>query len=336
MNSILFIIKPDHEKLELKSYMKIAHLSDLHICQKSRPKNLEKTRRLIDYALGQNADHFVFSGDIVHLARTEDFIAFRHLLEEFNLLDSSRATLVVGNHDIFGGVYFAEDVLTFPQQCEAVDYHKRLIEFKNYFFETFDHTYFPASREPYPFAKTIGDVVLIGLNSIHPYSKWKNLFASRGLVENEQLAHLRQIFLKGEYQDKTKIVIVHHHFRKVSNRCSLFTNTLLRNIETYGNKLKNRNQVARLLARYNVDLVLHGHEHDSHEYVYRGVRFVNSGGCIEKNGDGLLRINFVTIKLNEIMTEIQTIAGSPQREYLLVPELTTIMTNRVNAPAMTF
>ncbi|MDZ7336554.1 MAG: metallophosphoesterase [candidate division KSB1 bacterium] len=305
--------------------MRIAHLSDLHICQKSRPKNLEKTRRLIDYALQQNTDHFVFSGDIVHLARPEDFIAFRHVLEEFQLLDSSRATLVIGNHDIFGGVYFAEDVLTFPQQCEAVDYHKRLIEFKNYFFETFENTYFPASHEPYPFAKKVGDVVFIGLNSIHPYSKWKNLFASKGMVDKNQLDHLRQIFQKGEFQNKTKIAIVHHHFRKVSYRCSLFKNTLLRNLETYGNKLKNRNQVARLLAKYHVDLVLHGHEHDSHEYFYKGVRFLNSGGAIEKNGNGQLRINFVTVRPNEILTETQAIAGLPQKEHLFIPELMPIM-----------
>jgi len=287
--------------------MKIAHLSDLHICQKSRPNNLEKTRLLIDYVLQQQADHFVFTGDIVHLAKKEDFITFRNLLDEFNLLDSSRATLVIGNHDIFGGVYFAEDVLTFPQKCEAVDYHKQLIDFKNYFFETFENTYFPASHEPYPFAKKIGNVVLIGLNSIHRYSKLKNLTASKGEVGKSQLENLRQILSRSEFHDKIKIVLIHHHFQKVSHRCSLFTNTLLRNIETYGNKLKNRKQVARLLARYKVDLILHGHEHDSHEYFYKGLHFMNAGGCIDKNKPGEMKINFVEITENQINAGIQKV-----------------------------
>lgn len=295
--------------------MKIAHLSDLHICQKSRPNNLEKTRWLIEYALQQQADHFVFTGDIVHLAKKEDFIAFRNLLDEFDLLDSSRTTLVIGNHDIFGGVYFAEDVLTFPQQCEAVDYHKRLIEFKNYFFETFENSYFPASHEPYPFAKKIGNVVFIGLNSIHKYSKLKNLTASKGEVGKIQLENLRQILSRREFQDKIKIVLVHHHFKKVSHRCSLFTNTLLRNIETYGNKLKNRKQVARLLARYKVDLILHGHEHDSHEYFYKDLHFMNAGGCIERNNQDELHINFITVASNKIKTEISMISENHILEY---------------------
>lgn len=288
--------------------MKIAHLSDLHICQESRPKNLEKTRLLIDYALQQEVDHFVFTGDIVHLAKKEDFIAFRNLLDEFNLLDSSRVTLVVGNHDIFGGVHFAEDILTFPQKCEAVDYHKRVVEFKNYFFETFENTYFPASHVPYPFAKKIGDVVLIGINSIHRYSKLKNLTASKGEVGKIQLENLRQILSRSEFQDKIKIVLIHHHFQKVSHRCSLFTNTLLRNIETYGNKLKNRNQIARLLSKYKVDLILHGHEHDSHEYFYKGLHFMNSGGCIERNNHDELQINLITVSSNKIKTEIRRIS----------------------------
>lgn len=289
--------------------MKIAHLSDLHICQKSRPKNLDQTKLLIDYAIKQGTDHFVFTGDIVHLANKNSFVAFRNLLDEFNLLDSTRATLVVGNHDIFGGVYFAEDILKFPQQCQAVDYHQRVVEFKNYFFETFENTYFPTSQEPYPFAKKIGNVVLIGLNSIHRYSKLKNLTASKGAVGKTQLENLRQILSRSEFQDTIKIVLVHHHFKKVSHRCSLFTNTLLRNIETYGNKLKNRNQIARLLNKHHVDLILHGHEHDSHEYFYQNLHFMNAGGCIEKNNHDELQINFITIGSNKIKTEIRKISN---------------------------
>lgn len=287
--------------------MKIAHLSDLHICQKSRPGNLEKTRSLIDYALRHQADHFVFTGDIAHLAEKADFLAFRDLLREFDLLDAARSTLVIGNHDIFGGVYYAEDILAFPQKCQTVDYEKKLLEFKHFFFETFESCYFPVSHQPYPFAKIIGNVAFIGLNSIYTYSLLQNLLASKGMVNKDQQAGLRQILARKEYQDKVKIVLIHHHFNKVSHRCSVFTHSLLRILETYGHKLIERKKLAQLLRKLDVALVLHGHEHDSHEYSYKGLHFMSAGGCIEKNHADELRINWIEIKADEIKTEIQTV-----------------------------
>ena len=115
--------------------MKIAHLSDVHICQKSRPKNLERTKLLLDYALQQGVDHIVITGDIVHLGEVEDYIALRNLFQEFGLLDPFKLTLVIGNHDVFGGVYLAEDILSFPEKCESINYDAKLLEFKNHFFE---------------------------------------------------------------------------------------------------------------------------------------------------------------------------------------------------------
>jgi len=288
--------------------MKIAHLSDLHICQKSRPQNLERARRLIDYALEQRADHIVITGDIVHLGEAEDLIAFRNLLDEFDLLDSSRVSLVIGNHDIFGGIYLAEDILAFPKKCETIDYQKKIIEFKNYFFETFENTYFTSSNEIYPYAKIINDVVFIGINSCSPYSRLRNPFAAKGKVDKKQLENLRQIFSKTEFQHKIKIVLIHHHFKKINHHSSLFRNSFLQNIESFGDRLRKKKRLIKLFHRYNVDLILHGHDHHCNENWIEKLHFMNAAGCIDKNKPGELQINFITVTANTIQTEIRTIA----------------------------
>jgi 3',5'-cyclic AMP phosphodiesterase CpdA len=296
------------EMKETTSWMKIAHLSDLHICQKSRPKNLERARLLIDYALQQSVDHFVITGDIIHLNEGEDLVAFRNLLDEFDLLDSSRVTMVIGNHDIFGGVYLAEDILAYPKKCESVDFDKKIVEFKNYFFETFENTYFTSSQAIYPYAKIVGDVVFIGINSCSPYSKFRNLFAAKGKVGTRQVENIRQILSKTEFQNKIKIVLIHHHFKKINHHSSLFRNSFLQNLESFGDKLRKKKRLIKLFRRHKVDLILHGHDHHCNEYWIKNLHFMNAAGCIDKNVPGELQINFITITRNKIETEIQRIS----------------------------
>ena len=95
----------DTTKFGREISMKIVHLSDLHISLKNLPQNLEYTERLVTYGLEMGADHFVFTGDISHEGKDEDFLAFRNLLERYRLLTSEKTTLVIGNHDIYGGVH---------------------------------------------------------------------------------------------------------------------------------------------------------------------------------------------------------------------------------------
>lgn len=294
--------------------MKIAHLSDLHICQKSRPKNLERARLLIGYALEQGVDHFVITGDIIHLNQEEDLVAFRNLLDEFDLLDSSRVTMVIGNHDIFGGVYLAEDILTFPKKCESVDFDKKVAQFKNIFFETFENTYYTSSDAIYPYAKIVGDVVFIGINSCSRYSKFRNPFAAKGKVGDKQLNNVQQILLKNEFQNKMKIVLIHHHFKKISDHSSLFHNSFLQNLESFGDKLQKKKRLIKLFRRHKVDLILHGHDHHCNEYWIKNLHFMNAAGCIDKNNPGELQINFVTVTTNAIKTEIRAIAETSSKK----------------------
>jgi len=308
--------------------MKLAHLSDLHICMKNKPKNLSRTRRLIEYALNQDVDHFVITGDLTNNAEAKDFIALRKLFEEFDLLDAGKLTLVIGNHDIYGGVYLAEEILTFPARCEKTDFYQKVREFKNYFLEVFENSFTPIPGNIFPFAKLIDDVVLIGLNSITPYSLLKNPAASKGKIGREQQKQLIKILSQPAYQNKIKIILVHHHFNKKSQGAFEKHLTFLHSIERYAGKLRKKKRLMNLFDRFNINLILHGHLHESTEYIRKGLRFMNAGGAIDKNKPGKLKINLITISPDWIKTEIRTIPEKikfvpqpvPEEEFVLAEQ----------------
>ncbi len=287
--------------------MKIAHLSDLHICQQSRPNNLYRTELLIQYALDQGTDHFVITGDLIHLAREEDFIALRALFMKYDLLDSDRLSLVIGNHDIYGGVHLAEDVVKFPQKCQAVDYNMMIEKYNTYFFEAFENTYRYSPDAGYPFVKTVNDVAFIGINSTTEYSIFRNPFASKGVIEKSQLTGLKHILSRLRHQQVLKFVMMHHHIKRQNLNDSLFRNSALKNIEDLANNLWRKNRVINLLRRYHIDLILHGHEHYSGEYYHRNLHFLNGGGSIDKNKPGELMINFVHVKGKSFTSEVRVV-----------------------------
>jgi len=307
--------------------MKIAHLSDLHICSKSRPNNLIFTRKLIQYALEQGVDHMVVTGDLIHLANADDFIALRNLFKEFELLDYSKLSLVLGNHDIFGGVHLAEDILAFPAKCEAIDYNQKVKEFKNYFLEVFENSYYPLPNEVLLYAKPIANVVFIGINSIAQYSKLKNPFASTGKVEKNQVTGIEDILKNQSFKNKRKIVLIHHHFKKHKGHFFNNGNSILYNIEREANKLRKKNRLLKLFQKHDVELILHGHEHESLDYWLKGLHFLNAGGCIDKNKPGELKLNLITINSKTIESEVRII---PDSDIKPIPKKTSIKTLVLN------
>lgn len=287
--------------------MKMAHISDLHLNTEHKPKNLYYTQKLIEHALQQNIHHLVITGDITHNASEEDFKHMRRLLESFGLLHSQKVSLVIGNHDIFGGVHLAEDILTFPDRCRTVDDTNKIKQFQYYFYETFLDCYHPFKSELFPYAKIIGDIVLIGMNSIAPYSTIKNLFASKGRVDKLHLQGLRQISQWNKVKERLKVVLIHHHFgltRKKEKQ------NLLENIENHHMKLRKRKKIIRIFQSLGVDLVLHGHVHISNQYHKKGIHFVNAGATVEGFQRDFLYINFIEIAQQHIRVDIQQISKS--------------------------
>jgi len=287
--------------------MFIVHLSDLHLCRKNRPQNLDHTRRLLEYGLKNGGEHFVITGDITQDSNPDDFLDLRNLLQEYGLLRSNRVSLVIGNHDIYGGVYLASDIAKFPDRCKTTNYSEKVKAFKDYFFEAFDGTLFPPLNEGMVYAKCLSGVLFVSFNSNDRYSLLKNPFSAAGNVTKDQLKDLKRIFELDVYKDCVKILLTHHHFNEPYKNYTTVKKKLFKYFEEQGNHLRHRKQLITLLRKNNVDLVLHGHVHESIAYSKKGLHFLNAGGSIDKNRPGELKMNIITVEDRVVQTEIRTI-----------------------------
>ena len=274
--------------------MRIAHISDLHLCSNFKRSNITKTQKLIHHAVKQGIDHLVISGDISDNANEKDFLILRKILETYKLLNSNKTSIVIGNHDIFGGVQTAHDIIEFPSKCINTDYKEKVDRFVKYFEELFENTIRPLGENSFPFAKEIGNVVFIGINSIAKYSKLKNTFASNGHVSKMQRSGLQEIFSMERLKDKNKIVIVHHHFNKNSIESKSSESFLWNHVERFTMKLRGKKKLIKLFQSNGVELILHGHNHELKEYYRKGIRFINAGASVENeipNETGLFIID---------------------------------------------
>ena len=287
--------------------MKIAHISDLHFTTFFKKNNLEKIEYLLKYALQYKFDHLIISGDLTHNADPEDFEILRNLFREYNLLNSERLSLVIGNHDIFGGPQTPEDVFLFPEKCKLVDYDKKIKEFGNFFSETFQYCSDIDKEKYFPYSKQFNDVIIIGINSIAKYSKINNPFASNGKIYKDDYNFLVNILNKYYIESLKKLVIVHHHFNKIRVDKNKSASSFWQNIEKQTMKLKKKKKLLQLFKLHKIDLVLHGHIHETNEYFRKGIRFLNAGASVLGIYPDELRINFININNSEINIEIHKI-----------------------------
>ncbi|MEI7812545.1 MAG: metallophosphoesterase [Ignavibacteria bacterium] len=285
--------------------MKIAHISDTHICTRHNRRSIKNTGKLLKYILNNDYDHLVITGDITESASSGEFKIMREILADFNLLDSEKLSIVIGNHDIFGGVQLAEEVIHFPAKCKTVNYKEKVKEFREYFHEVFDNVYSPTGNL-FPYAKDLGWVVLVGINSISEYSKLKNLFASNGSISSGQMNGLYDIFNSLKYKAKPVFVLLHHQLYKIPFQSSpLHENTLWARVENQTMKLRGRKKFINFLSKYNVKLVLHGHTHESIEYSKNGITCMNGGATFSNYKPDEMKFNSIIIEDESIIkTEI--------------------------------
>ncbi len=262
--------------------MRIAHISDIHLNSDLRKNNIGKTKKLINLALEIGFDHLVITGDISDNSNEKDFVIFRKILKTFDLLDSRKTSIVIGNHDIFGGVQTVNDVLNFPSKCLKTDFHEKVRQFGVYFAELFENCSFSRKDLLFPYSKYVNDVQLIGINTIDFYSRIKNPFASNGKIYRDQFNAIKTLLSQTDEKIAHKVVLSHHHFYKNTEEATS-SNPYWKKIECYTLKLRGKKKLINMFSENKVKLVLHGHSHEIREYYRKGIKFINAGGSLDNS-----------------------------------------------------
>lgn len=286
--------------------MRIAHLSDLHFTTFFSNNNLSQIEHVLRYAINSGADHIAITGDLTDNAVPKDFIILRKLFEKLDLLNCNKLSLVIGNHDIFGGVQTAEDIFNFPERCSSVNYKQKVNDFYKYFPELFEGSINYDSSQVFPFVKRLNNTILIGLNSIAEYSRISNTFASNGMVELSQLNSVSDILEQFKDDKYRKVVLVHHHFNKMEVTENS-PGSFWQNIEKQTMKLRKKKRLLKIFNHFGVELVLHGHYHVSKEYMRKGILFSNAGASLKGPEKGEININMIDIRKKEINIEVVNI-----------------------------
>jgi len=267
--------------------MRIIHLSDLHISKDFKRKNIKKFKIALRHALNIKFDHLVITGDLSDNAHSSEFQMIRKILKNFDLLDSSKVSIVIGNHDIFGGVQTAADIIDFPRKCKSFDYDAQVSNFISYFEELFTDCQFASPNKFFPYYKNLGEIGIIGINSIARYSKIGNPLASTGKVYSEQLDDIRNLISENNIKDQLKIALIHHHLYKKNITATSPQNSVWHKIETYTLRLRSKKKLIKTFRECRINVVLHGHSHDIKQYSRKGIHFINAGGSIENDSDNL-------------------------------------------------
>lgn len=286
----------------------IAHLSDLHLSAEHKRNHIRRTRRALDYINTIGAQHVVVTGDITADGTAADYRVARSVFASAGLLTPSRLTVTIGNHDVFGGVHTAEDVLTFPGRCAGIDAKAKVREFGEAFHETFRGAVMPSEKRVFPFVKVLGDIAIIAVNTIAPYSRLKNPLGSNGIVDDRAFAMLEELLQSPSLRSRRKVVALHHHFHKMRGEKNGTMHSVWGAIERQTMKLRGKSKLLRLFALTHVDLVLHGHIHRSMEYTREGVRFLNGGGSILHDQLDDLHINVIRMQAERTTVEIHRVA----------------------------
>lgn len=288
--------------------MRIAHISDLHIGDINNGKKLIKVNKLISRISEEFIDHLVITGDISDNSNENDFVELRKILEHYGFYSPEKTSIIIGNHDIFGGVQYAADIIEFPQKCASTDFNEKVNSFVQNFDKLFAGSFFPNNNNFFPYLKIIDDVAFIGLNSIAKYSKIKNPMGSNGKIGKTQKTHLSTLLKHPEAKDKLKIILIHHHLYHSGEESKSSNNSLWNFIEKHTMKLRSKSKLLKLFHTHDVKLILHGHSHDMKQYSRKKIQIINSGGTFENSLGKYfiieIRKDFFSAEEKSVLTEI--------------------------------
>jgi 3',5'-cyclic AMP phosphodiesterase CpdA len=296
--------------------MKIAHISDLHVNLDIRDTNLPETEAALDFILDKGVDHIVLTGDLADNGELEALEALREMFRRRDLLDRDRLTVVIGNHDIFGGVQNIEEIFDFPEKCRAVDFEEKVRAFHRVFIETYEGAEYARDDNPYPFAKRVGDALFVAFNTVARYSSTGNPFASNGVIDDDQRELAAALLERFGGEAGKRIVLTHHHFKKMKVVSRRWMQLMWENIENRTMKMRKRKKAARMFKERGVDFVMHGHVHDSEIYKWKELDISNAGASIKNGKSDTLRVNILDLAKKEIDASIEKINFKKQRKKL--------------------
>jgi len=260
---------------------RIAHITDLHIKSLDLKGYKKQLFNLLDDIQRRECDHIFMTGDMIDNGEERDYQTLLKILNNYGIMNSKKLSVTIGNHEIFGGTQTADDVFLFPTRCRDTDYNAQVKKFYENFKPCFEGAEINNEHNPFPYCKILNDkIAVIGVNSNAHWSKIKNPIGSNGAVYDEQFKKLEKILKSDKVKDKIKIVLIHHHFNKISETPSNIVHTLWLYVERRTMKLHNKKRLLKLFKDSNVDLILHGHTHISDSYTRKGNLFVNSSGCV--------------------------------------------------------
>lgn len=265
--------------------MKLAHISDPHVNVRFHPAHLARLRRALYHAIEvEKVDHVALTGDITSNADERDFLAVRKLLLELDLLHADRTSVIPGNHDIYGGPQLADDVLSFPEHCRRTDYKDQLTRFAEFFPELLESTT-TIDNDPFPYAKMVDSMCLVGINSVAEHSFLQNPVGSNGRISAGDDERLRSLLgLPAVQRAEKRIIMLHHHLFPTRDARRLQESTksfgLIQLLEHGTLKLRGKRRFMSILKSGAVDLILHGHVHFTTRYEREGIPCFNSAGAI--------------------------------------------------------
>lgn len=196
--------------------MKLAHLSDLHfgnhIC-------IERLKCLTQDLISQNPDLLVVTGDLTDRGRISQFKQSVEFLKSFSI----PFVVVPGNREI----------------CISAVWEWALprLAMRRYrsFFGKSDRIIYQSDSTK---------VVVIGLNSVHPFPSWP------GRISKETRYWLKNI--ASEYSGYKKILCLHHPVLPVIRASSFWAHTL-----------SDAGEILNICTQTGIFLILQGHKHRS-------------------------------------------------------------------------
>jgi 3',5'-cyclic AMP phosphodiesterase CpdA len=263
--------------------LRIIHLSDIHVWRyafnpfrlfnkravgmtelvlgRARKFRLERLHAVVDRVLGLAPDHILISGDLTTTALPDEFRSAREALAAL-LLDSSRVTVIPGNHDRY--------------TTGSVRYHE---------FEEWFGVFAPPG--PYPWLRPIGaDTAILGLDATRSH------LTATGFLPAEQMARAEAVFAAPASRPRRLIVASHYPVAAPP----LYVKELAKK------RLKNADAVAAWLAGIGPHLYCCGHVHAAWAFSPTSVPdqlCLNAGAPLLRDPTGHRPPGFLEINLDD-------------------------------------